>query len=66
MQIRLTYGKRSSRLGVKPGSTVAQALEKVGIGRETVVVRRSGVIIPLEEKLKPGDRLEAIRIVSGG
>ena len=47
-------------------SEVRNVFEKMDVNPETVIVKKGGEIILEEEKLKDGDKLELIRVVSGG
>ena len=66
ISVSVTYQGKNRKLSLKPGSDVGEVLGKAGINRETVIVRRSGEIIPDNETLRDRDRLEVLRIVSGG
>ncbi|KUO40726.1 MAG: hypothetical protein APZ16_01025 [Candidatus Hadarchaeum yellowstonense] len=59
-------GQRTRRLKVDPGTTIAELLRRVGQNRETVVVRLNGRIVAEEERLKEGDLIEVIPVVTGG
>lgn len=60
-------GQRSSRkLKVSPGTTIAEVLKEIGQNRETVVVRLNGRIVAEEERLKNGDLVEILPVVTGG
>jgi len=59
-------GQRTRRLKVDPGTTIAELLRRVGQNRETVVVRLNGRIVAEEERLKQGDLIEVIPVVTGG
>jgi len=66
MNVHLTFKGKKRSLSVPDGAKVADILQKVEINPETVLVRRSGEIIPETEKLKNGDKLELLSVVSGG
>jgi thiamine biosynthesis protein ThiS len=71
MQISVIFeGKdkklKTKEMKVKNGSKIADVLKELGINRETVLVRRNGKIVPEEEKIKDRDKIEVIRITSGG
>lgn len=66
MKIKVKLNSRSSEIEVANGSTVDELLEKLGINRETVLVRRNKEICTEEEKLKPNDFIEILRAVTGG
>ncbi len=66
MKIRVKLDSKKSEVEVAEGSTVEQVLEKLGINRETVLVRLNREICTEEEKLKPNDFIRIIRAVTGG
>lgn len=45
---------------------IMELLEMFDFNSEEVVVKRNGMIVPEEEKLKDGDEIEVIPVVSGG
>ena len=47
-------------------ATVEKALKAAGIGTQMVIAKVNGSIVPDSEPLKDGDKIEAIRVVSGG
>ena len=51
---------------LEEGSVVEALLESLGINRETVLVKKGGMICLEEEPLKEGDHIEIITVVSGG
>lgn len=50
----------------KSGRTISEILKELKINRETVIVAKNGVITPESEKVKKGDEIEIINVVSGG
>jgi len=48
------------------GSTVAEVLRSVEINPQNVLVRMEGEIVPDDMKVREGQRLEALKVVSGG
>ncbi|MDI6654745.1 MAG: MoaD/ThiS family protein [Candidatus Hydrothermarchaeota archaeon] len=66
MKIKVKLNNKKSEVEVANGSTVDELLEKLGINRETVLVRRNKEICLEEELLKPNDFVEIIKVVSGG
>lgn len=48
------------------GTTIVSLLQKLGINRETVLVRKNGSISVEEEEMKEGDTVEIIKAISGG
>lgn len=60
------YGKLKKRMVLAQNSTAKDAISQMGAHPEIVLVRRKGEIIPHEEPLKNGDKLELLRVVTGG
>ena len=50
----------------KKGVKIEDVLRKVGINPVTVLVKKNERLVPVEEKVKDGDVLELIPVVSGG
>ena len=48
------------------GSTVADVLRSVEINPQNVLVRIEGSIVADDRKVKNGQKLEALKVVSGG
>ncbi len=61
----LYEGKRKT-VKAKEKHNIRDVLESAGINPETVIVRRGNEIIPDTEKVRDRDKLEALKIVSGG
>ncbi len=59
-------GGRESQLTIGEGETIAQVLDRLGINRETVLVRLNGEIRTEEERLDGGDEVWIIRAITGG
>ena len=55
---------------VPDGSTIADLLDQLGLGKRLMVVERNGEPVARGERattaLQPGDRLELVRAVAGG
>ncbi|MGC8817118.1 MAG: sulfur carrier protein ThiS [Candidatus Hadarchaeum sp.] len=66
IKVKIAGQRSSRRLRVAPGTTVAELLRKVGQNRETVVVRLNGRIVAEEERLRKGDLVEILPVVTGG
>lgn len=66
MNVSLVFGKIKKKLVLGSGATAHDALKKAGINSEMVLIKRNGEIIPDAEKLKDGDKLELLRVVTGG
>ncbi len=66
VNIKIIYDKKTHNLELKDGSTVEEAIKLIKINPQIVIARRGDEIIPDTEKLKNNDRIELIRVVSGG
>lgn len=66
MHVYTTYGKAKKKLVLRYGAIALDVLQILKINPEMVLVRRGGEIIPDSEELGEGDRIEIIRVVSGG
>ncbi|HID12002.1 MAG TPA: sulfur carrier protein ThiS [Candidatus Latescibacteria bacterium] len=66
VRVVVSHDRKEEIVDVRPGTTVQRVLERLGISREAVVVKRNDRIVPEETVLHDGDRLEIIRVVSGG
>ena len=51
---------------LRRGARVDDLLEKLGINRETVLVRLNNKVCVEEEILREGDKVEIIKAISGG
>jgi sulfur carrier protein ThiS len=66
MKVCFKYQGKSKKIALSAKSKVSDLLEKSGINPETVIIRREGIIIPYTGILKNKDKLEAIKVISGG
>jgi len=66
MEIELLYNKKKYKIKLKNNSTIRDTLYGAKINPETVIVKKGKMVVTLEEKLKNNDKIEALRIVSGG
>ena len=57
---------RDKEYEVPAGITVKQALKQVGILPETVLATRNGELITEDERLKEGDEIRLVSVISGG
>jgi sulfur carrier protein len=48
------------------GGGLPDLLRKLGVNRETVIARRKDEIMLDDERIKDGDSIELIKVVSGG
>lgn len=66
MIVSLKYQGKSKSIKLPSKARVSDLLSKSGINPETVIIKRGKEIIPDTEALKDKDKLEAIKIISGG
>lgn len=66
IKVKIAGQRSSRRLKVDSGTTIAELLKRIGQNRETVVVRLNGRIVAEEERLKRGDLVEILPVVTGG
>lgn len=66
MQVSVSYMGKKRKIALKSGATVGDAMKKSGVNAEMVLVKRGKEIIPDAEKLKDGDKLVLLRVVTGG
>ncbi|MEM2890108.1 MAG: sulfur carrier protein ThiS [Candidatus Hadarchaeum sp.] len=66
IKVKIAGQRSSRRLKVASGTTIAELLKRIGQNRETVVVRLNGRIVAEEERLKRGDLVEILPVVTGG
>lgn len=66
VRTRIIGEGRTRVVRLRYGSTALDLLKKIGLNRETVIVRINGRISPEEERLKGGDSVEILKIVTGG
>ncbi len=63
---RVVFEGKTKRVSFSGGKSVMEVLRVAGVNPDMVLVRRKGEIIPDDTPVKKGDRLEAMKIVSGG
>ena len=66
VKVVLIPGNSEKTLELPDGSRIIDLLGKLGLNREMHVVKLNGEIVVEEERLKDGDVVEVIRVVSGG
>ncbi len=59
-------GEKAREMAVDLGAHVLDILKQLGVGREVVAVRLDGKLVPEEEPLQDGSKVEIFRIVTGG
>ena len=57
---------RDKQYQVPAGITVKKALRQVGIPAESVLPTREGELITEDERLRPGDVIKLVAVISGG
>ncbi len=66
MKVRVILGGIAKTLELRQEARVIDAIKKIGVSPETVIPRRGREILLENENLKNNDRIELIKIVSGG
>jgi len=66
MRVRVREGETVREVEVEEGTTVEGLLERLGYDRESVLVRRGKRLVVEEERLRDGEELEILRVVTGG
>jgi sulfur carrier protein ThiS len=66
MKITAELQGRKHRLELRAKAKAIDAVKKLGVNPETVLVKRKKEIITDDETLENNDELEIIKIVSGG
>ena len=64
MLISIKDSGKSSR--IEASGTIEELLKSRGICTESVLVRKNGLFVPVEEILSEGDEIEVMRITSSG
>ncbi len=57
---------RDQTYTVPAGLTVREAIRQAGLSPEAVLPTRDGELIPEDERLKAGDVIKLIAVISGG
>ncbi|MFH1106175.1 MAG: sulfur carrier protein ThiS [Candidatus Aenigmatarchaeota archaeon] len=65
MRLKILLPGRAKTATVS-AATVAELLQKIGMNPETVIVSVNGNIVPEQTKLKKSDKVDVLRVVSGG
>ena len=66
VEVRFVEEESIETFQVNEGIQIAELLEELERNSETVVVKKNGLVVPEEEELTKGDKLEVVPIVSGG
>ena len=65
MQVTFKLNSRTRKIQVEE-KTIEELLKKFKINTESVLVKKNGRFVPVEDKMKNGDILEIIEITSSG
>ncbi|MCE4604729.1 MAG: MoaD/ThiS family protein [Aeropyrum sp.] len=65
-RVRLVPEGRELDVEVGGGVTARRLLEELGMNEEMAVVLRDGAPLLPEDRVRPGDRVEVVRVLSGG
>jgi len=66
MQIKVLFRDKDKKIEMDEKKKIEDLLNKIKVNPETVVIKLNGKIVPEEDKLKDGDKLELIDFVSSG
>lgn len=59
-------GDKEKEIEIESNSKISKILKKLEINPETVIVKKGDLVVPLEEKIKKGEEIKIIKVVSGG
>jgi sulfur carrier protein ThiS len=65
-EARVVFEGKTENVSFSGRKSVMDVLRMAGVNPDIVLIRREGKIIPDDTPVKKGDRLEAMKIVSGG
>ncbi len=65
MQVTLKFSSRIKKVSAEV-KTIEELLKKLKINTESVLVKRNGRFVPIEDEIKNGDEIEVIEITSSG
>ena len=65
MQVTLKLNNRTKKIQTKE-KAIEELLKRLKINTESVLVKKNGRFVPVEDKMKNGDILEIIEITSSG
>lgn len=66
IKLHLVNDDKQLKLDLSEPAIAGDALTKLDIPPDTVIITRSGRPIPLDSPLRPDDELAVIRVLSGG
>ena len=59
-------GKKFEDMNLKDGSRGLELLDKMGLAPDAHIISRKSGPIPLDEKLREGEKISIIQVISGG
>ncbi|MFH0890276.1 MAG: sulfur carrier protein ThiS [Candidatus Aenigmatarchaeota archaeon] len=65
MKIEVAWLGKAKKTETK-SRTIENLLKELGINSETVIVSVNGEIVPESQKIRKNDRIEILKVVSGG
>ncbi|MFH0889623.1 MAG: sulfur carrier protein ThiS [Candidatus Aenigmatarchaeota archaeon] len=65
MKIEVVWSGTTKKVETK-SRTIESLLKELGINSETVIVSVNGEIVPESQKIRKNDRIEILKVVSGG
>ncbi|MCK4634998.1 MAG: MoaD/ThiS family protein [Candidatus Aenigmarchaeota archaeon] len=65
MQVKVKIQEKIEKVEFN-GETTEDLLKKMNINTESVLIKRNGKFVPVEDKIKNMDEIEVINIVSSG
>ena len=65
-EARVVFEGKTKKVAFEGRSSVMDILRIAGVNPDIVLVRRAGEIVPDDSPVKDGDKLETMKIVSGG
>jgi len=66
MKVSVVFADNTKRVEMPKEAKAIDVVRKLRVNPETVIIKRSGEIILENETLKNNDRIELIKVVSGG
>jgi len=66
MDIAVTYEGKERKLDLKASQKMSDMLKTLDINAETVIVKINNEVEPEDIKIKKEDKIEIIKVISGG
>ncbi len=66
MRVRYILDGKARTIDLPKGSTLKGLVEKIGFNSETVLLRVGGEIVPEDTKITGKEKIEILKVVSGG